>query len=160
MKKIIGFVFLMILFSCGETQKEKKGFEYNRTQKEEKMSSGATTNEAVPVDLSNKGIGPIKEMEWPETIDATLVSTGETAFKQKCMACHMTNRKLIGPAMQGLFERRSPEWVMNMLLNPTEMLKQDPTAIALLKEYNNVMMINQNLTQEEARAITEYLRTL
>ena len=47
-----------------------------------------------------------------------------------------------------------------MLLNPTEMLKQDPTAIALLKEYNNVMMINQNLTQEEARAITEYLRTL
>jgi len=62
--------------------------------------------------------------------------------------------------MQGLFERRSPEWVMNMLLNPTEMLKQDPTAIALLKEYNNVMMINQNLTQEEARAITEYLRTL
>jgi len=50
--------------------------------------------------------------------------------------------------------------VMNLLLNPTEMLKQDPIAKALLKEYNNVMMLNQNLSQDEARAISEYLRTL
>ena len=85
---------------------------------------------------------------------------GETAFKQKCTACHMAERKLIGPAMKGIYERRSPEWVINILLNPTEMLKQDPIAKALLKKYNNVMMLNQNLSEEEARAITEYLRTL
>lgn len=72
----------------------------------------------------------------------------------------MPARKLIGPAMTGIYERRSPEWVMNLLLNPTEMLKQDPIAKALLKEYNNVMMLNQNLSQDEARAISEYLRTL
>jgi len=72
----------------------------------------------------------------------------------------MAARKLIGPAMKGIYERRSPEWVMNMILNPTEMLKQDPIAIALLKEYNNVLMLNQNLTNEEARSIAEYLRTL
>jgi len=40
------------------------------------------------------------------------------------------------------------------------MLKQDPIAKALLEEYNNVMMLNQNLSQEEARSISEYLRTL
>jgi len=45
-------------------------------------------------------------------------------------------------------------------LNPTEMLKEDPIAKALLKEYNNILMINQNLSEEEARAIAEYLRTL
>jgi hypothetical protein len=72
----------------------------------------------------------------------------------------MAERKLIGPAMKGIYERRSPEWVMNMLLNPAEMLKQDPIAKALLEEYNNVMMLNQNLSQEEARSISEYLRTL
>jgi hypothetical protein len=72
----------------------------------------------------------------------------------------MANRKLIGPAMSGIYERRSPEWVINLLLNPTQMLKEDPVANALLKEYNNVMMLNQNLTQDEARAIAEYLRTL
>ena len=49
---------------------------------------------------------------------------------------------------------------MNMLLNPTEMVKEDPIGKALLAEYNNILMINQNLSQEEARAIAEYLRTL
>ena len=49
---------------------------------------------------------------------------------------------------------------MNILLNPTEMLQKDPIAKALLKEYNNIQMLNQNLSQEEARAIVEYLRTL
>ena len=62
--------------------------------------------------------------------------------------------------MQGIYERRSPEWVMNILLNPTEMLKKDPIASALLKEYNNIQMLNQNLSEAEARAIAEYLRTL
>ena len=72
----------------------------------------------------------------------------------------MAERKLIGPAMKGIYDRRSPEWVINLLLNPTQMLKEDPIAIALLKKYNNILMLNQNLTQEEARAISEYLRTL
>jgi hypothetical protein len=40
------------------------------------------------------------------------------------------------------------------------MLKEDPIAKALLKEYNNILMINQNLSETEARAIAEYLRTL
>ncbi|MEK9852248.1 MAG: cytochrome c, partial [Flavobacteriaceae bacterium] len=39
-------------------------------------------------------------------------------------------------------------------------LNQDPIAKALLKEYNNVLMLNQNLEDSEARAIAEYLRTL
>ena len=72
----------------------------------------------------------------------------------------MTDRKLIGPAMKGIYDRRSPAWVMNMIMNPTEMLAKDETAIALLKEYNNVMMLNQNLSQEETRALAEYFRTL
>ena len=49
---------------------------------------------------------------------------------------------------------------MNMLLNPTEMLEKDPIAKALLEEYNNMIMTNQNLSEQEAREIAEYLRTL
>ena len=49
---------------------------------------------------------------------------------------------------------------MNMILNPDGMLKEDPIAQALLKEYNNTPMLNQNLSEEEARAVAEYLRTL
>jgi len=152
-------MLLGLFVSCGSNEEKKKEFEYNRTQKEEQKTSANSSNE-VPVDLDNKGIGPVKSLDFDKAIDTALASQGENAFNQKCTACHMTNKKLIGPAMTGVFERRSPEWVINFLLNPTEMLQQDPIAKALLKKYNNVMMLNQNLSEDEARAITEYLRTL
>ena len=40
------------------------------------------------------------------------------------------------------------------------MLKKDLIAMALLKEYNNIMMLNQNLSEDEALAIAEFMRTL
>ena len=159
MKKVITLFCLLFLISCGSKEEKKKGFEYNRTQKIDKKSNN-TSESKVLVDLDNKGIGPIKKVDFETTINNDLAEKGKATFNQKCTACHMANRKLIGPAMKGIYERRSPEWVMNMLLNPAEMLKKDPVAIALLKEYNNIMMLNQNLTNDEARSITEYLRTL
>ena len=159
MKKVITLFCLLFLISCGSKEEKKKGFEYNRTQKIDKKSNDRNVSK-TPIDLDNKGIGPIKKVDFETTINNDLAEKGKVTFNQKCTACHMANRKLIGPAMNGLYERRSPEWVMNMLLNPAEMLKKDPVAIALLKEYNNIMMLNQNLSNEEARSITEYLRTL
>lgn len=160
MKKIVLILTVFSMVSCGGgTEKKEEKFQYNRTKKEVKEAV-ESQSKGVPVDLSNKGIGPIKSLKFDRSINKEMAATGETAFKQKCTACHMPNKRLIGPSMAGLYERRSPEWVMNMLLNPTQMLKEDPIAIALLKEYNNVLMLNQNLSQEEARAIAEYLRTL
>ncbi|CEN35583.1 Cytochrome c class I (fragment) [Capnocytophaga canimorsus] len=62
--------------------------------------------------------------------------------------------------MAQITEKRSPEWIMNMILNPEEMLQKDAIAQELLRDYNGVTMSNQHLTQEEARAILEFLRTL
>ncbi len=49
---------------------------------------------------------------------------------------------------------------MNMIMNPTEMIKKDPIAKALLMEYNNAIMLNQNVNQQDARALLEYISTL
>ena len=148
----------LFAISCGEKKEEKKdGFEINRTKKEEAPKE---VSEGVPVDLDNKGIGPISSMEFGDEIDSELAAQGEAKFNAICIACHMVEQRMIGPAMKGIYERRSPEWVMNMILNPDGMLKEDPIAKALLKEYNNAIMLNQNLTEEEARAVAEYLRTL
>ena len=48
---------------------------------------------------------------------------------------------------------------MNMILNPEEMIKEDPIAMELLAEYASPMT-NQNLTEEEARQVVEYMRTI
>lgn len=159
MKKILTFLFVSTLIACGSTNEKKEdGFKFNRTKKEETKTVSEKT--ATPIDLNNKGIGPVKDLVFDSTIDDALVANGAKAFKQKCTTCHKPVGKLIGPAMKGIYERRHPAWVMNILLNPTEMLKEDPIAKALLAEYNNILMINQNLSQEEARAIAEYLRSL
>lgn len=159
MKKI--FLFLAvgaIMASCGGKKEEKKdGFEVSRTKTEEKK---AENGGGVPVDLDNKGVGPIKNLDFPDEIDQEMAARGQAKFDAICVACHMVDQRMIGPAMKGVYERRSPEWVMNMILNPDGMLKEDPIAKALLKEYNNAIMLNQNLTEEEARDVAEYLRTL
>ena len=159
MKKIFALLFVSTLIACGSSNDKKEdGFKFKRKQKEEVQAQKEKT--ATPIDLCNVGIGPIKKLAFDSDIDLEMVETGRQAFKAKCTACHKTDKKLIGPAMKGIYERRHPAWVMNMLLNPTEMVKEDPIAKALLAEYNNILMINQNLSNEEARAIAEYLRTL
>jgi mono/diheme cytochrome c family protein len=162
MKKLIFLsVALLLMTGCGEKKEEKKeeSFEMSRTKTETKAAAGATS-EAVPVDMDNKGIGPITEVDFGDEIDMEMAAAGEAKFNAICTACHMAERRMIGPAMAGIYDRRSPEWVMNMILNPDGMLKEDPIAQALLKEYNNTPMLNQNLSEEEARAVAEYLRTL
>ena len=93
-------------------------------------------------------------------IDAEMAATGEGIYNQMCLACHRIGQKFIGPAPNGVLERRSPEWVMNMILNPEGMVKEDPLAKDLLMEFNGSPMANQGLTQEQARAVLEYFRTL
>lgn len=159
MKKALTFLAAaLLLTSCGEKKEEKKdSFEVSRTKEQPKAE---TTSAAVPVDMDNKGVGPITSVTFDEEIDMELAKAGEAKYNAICTACHMIGQRMIGPDLTGVYERRSPEWVMNMILNPDGMLKEDPIAQALLKEYNNAIMLNQNLSEEEARALAEYLRTL
>lgn len=160
MKRILsGIAITLLLFGCGEKKEAKKdGFEMNRTKKEEVKSASAS--QGVPVDMDNKGIGPITSVSFDEEIDMELAKAGETKYQTICTACHMVGQRMIGPDLTGVYERRSPEWVMNMILNPDVMIKEDPIAKALLKEYNGAIMLNQNLSEADTRAIAEYLRTL
>ena len=148
-----------LTLSCSGGKKEEAaetGFQISRTQEAAPVAKAAQT----PVDLSNKGIGTIKKVTFPAEVDAAKAAQGQDIFESKCTMCHEVGQRMIGPAVQGTLERRSPEWVANLLLNTQEMLQKDPIAKALLKEYNNAMMINQNLSEPEALAVLEYLRTL
>lgn len=159
MRNIIPMVLSAALaLSCGEKKEETKdGFEMSRTKKE---IVGESDSEGVPVDLNNKGVGPFTSVGFDEEIDMELAKNGEAKFNLICTACHVIGQRMIGPDLTGIYERRSPEWVMNIIINPNGMLKEDPIAKALYKEYNNAIMLNQNLSEEETRALAEYLRTL
>lgn len=158
MKNILfATVLAAALVSCGGKEEKKEKFEYKRT-----AAPKTTKKEVVdvPVDMNNKGIGPVNSVTFDAAINTELAKKGEALFNQKCTICHLPNKKLIGPALAGVYDSRSPEWVMNFIINPIEMLKKDPIAKALQKANNNAIMTDQGITEEDARAMAEYLRTL
>ena len=127
---------------------------------EEAGSDAAATEEAAPAasDVSIEAqIGPITELELG-AYDAALASEGEAAFAAKCSTCHRMDSKVIGPALGDTMEKRSPVYVMNMIMNPTEMLESHPVAKALLADYMGPM-VPLGIDEAEARSIVEYLRT-
>jgi mono/diheme cytochrome c family protein len=115
-------------------------------------------NGELTAEQLEKGVGPITRVELTAEIDERLASTGGEVFTAKCSACHKLNEKYIGPALFDVTQRRRPEYIMNMMLNPAEMVQKHPVAKALLAEYNFTPMANQNLTEADARAVLEYLR--
>ncbi len=150
-KLILSLVALSLTFmiSCGDKSNKE-----NPEVKEE------VKEEVAEVDpMKNKGIGPITRVTLADEIDQDLAKQGAEVYVKMCSACHKPEKRFIGPAPKGIMERRSPEWIMNMILNPDEMVKKDPIARALLAEYLSPMA-NQNLTEEQARAVLEYFRTL
>ena len=153
------------MLGCGGTEEKKKeGFSVKQqkptTEKavETPISSGDKASERV--DLTTKGVGPIKSITINETIDDAMAAKGKEVYDQMCLACHRIGKKFIGPPPNGVLERRTPEWVMNMILNPEQMVKEDPLAKELLIEFNGSPMANQGLTEEQARSVLEYFRTL
>ncbi|WP_190811468.1 cytochrome c [Flagellimonas sp. S3867] len=163
--KSSAYLFLALLLSCGgKEEKKKDGFQVQRQKSTtEKVESQPETNAVKPserVELTNKGVGPVKSLTLNDDIDTAMSEEGKAVFEQMCLACHRIGKKFIGPAPNGILERRSPEWVMNMILNPEVMVKEDPLAKELLMEFNGSPMANQGLTEEQARAVLEYFRTL
>jgi nitrite reductase (NO-forming) len=84
---------------------------------------------------------------------------GKQAFESKCLACHsIGGGKKLGPDLAGVTKRRSESWLARWLRNPEKMLESDADAKALLKEYNNLPMPNQNLPEAEIRQYLKYFR--
>jgi len=90
----------------------------------------------------------------PTTPDAI---AGKLDFESKCLACHSVGQgKKLGPDMAGVTRRRSKDWLAKWLKAPDKMLETDADARAMLKEYNNIPMPNQNLSDLEIKRYLAY----
>lgn len=149
----ISIIIIFFVFGCGGSE-QKDQTKSNDSSRKEKIAEkfGLTLFE-----LDN-GIGPIKEKIELGAIDNILAEKGKEIFTLKCTQCHKLDERYTGPALRGVTEKRSPEYIMNMISNPEEMTKRHPEAKKLLGVYANQMTF-QNVTQEDVRALLEYLRT-
>ncbi len=149
LKVLVLAIAVAIISSCGDDGKKKDKVEAPKEAEKE----------VVELDpMKDKGIGPISSITLGE-IDEAMAAEGKEVFKAKCSACHKMSKRFVGPGLAGVTERRTPEWIMNMILNPEEMVEKNQAAKQLLAEYLSPMA-NQSLTEKEARLILEYFRTV
>jgi nitrite reductase (NO-forming) len=84
---------------------------------------------------------------------------GKLAFESKCLACHsMGQGPKMGPDLAGVTQRRNEDWLARWLKSPEQMLKTDADAQAMLKQFNNIPMPNQNLSDAEVKQYISFFR--
>lgn len=157
MKKLCFILPLVFLMACNSNNKrsDKNTGDTNVNQKQIDSSEIMHNDELYK---AKTGVGPIKdEVELDDQIDETMAGKGKKLFNNECASCHRIQDESMGPALGGVLQKRSPQWVMNMILNPREMVEENVQAQSMDAEYE-ARMVDLHLTEEEARSIVEYLR--
>ncbi len=69
------------------------------------------------------------------------VAKGKSIFNSKCAACHKLNKPSVGPALAGVTERRTREWLQKWIRNNIEFRASgDADAIAIFEEFKGSLM--------------------
>jgi cytochrome c551/c552 len=93
-------------------------------------------------------------------IDAAKAAKGKALFTSKtCVACHAFGKKLIGPDLAPVASQRSAKWMKTQMMHPDIMTAKDPASMKLLAEYKTQMVVPGGVTDEEAEALVEYVRS-
>ena len=86
------------------------------------------------------------------------VKNGKKLFKSNCASCHKLDKKLVGPALAGVTDKYSEEWLTKWIRNNAELRASgDEDAIAIFEEYNgSVMSAFPTLSDQDIFDILQY----
>lgn len=143
----------MVMYRCGSGPQNSSSDSTTTPDASLKQSESASSTTD-----DSKGKGKFTEVKLTHPLDKKMIDSGKIVYEVKCASCHKLGaEKLVGPGWKGVTDRRTPEWIMNFITNTDEMIDKDPAARAMLEECM-VRMPNQNLRDEEARSLLEYMR--
>ena len=76
-----------------------------------------------------------------DVVDVARQKEGRKLYNNLCASCHKLDRKLIGPALAGVTERRENDWLKAWIKNNAALRASgDRDAIAIFNEYNGSVM--------------------
>ena len=86
---------------------------------------------------------------------------GKTIFTSRCATCHNVNKTLVGPALAGIDERRSIDWIIKFVQSSQTLIKQgDEQAAAVFAKFNGIQMPNHpDLTADNIRDIVSFIKS-
>lgn len=86
---------------------------------------------------------------------------GKTIFMSRCASCHNVNKVSVGPALAGVDQRRSIEWITKFVTSSQTLIKSgDTAALAIFEKFNRVPMPDHpDLGPENIANIVEYIKS-
>ena len=86
---------------------------------------------------------------------------GKTIFTSRCAGCHNVNKTLTGPALAGVDQRRSLEWIISFVHSSQSLIKKgDRDAVALFEQFNKIPMPDHaDLSADNIKSIVEYIKS-
>lgn len=120
------------------------------------------TNEAGKTDgaaatKTKPNYGKIQHVDIKPEIDKAMAEQGLRIFDVTCTSCHKYDERYVGPPLRSVTKTRTPEYVMNMILDTETMIDNDDTVKCLLQEYM-LKMPNMQVDEKDARSVLEHLR--
>lgn len=84
---------------------------------------------------------------------------GQDMFNKTCAPCHTIGKgRLVGPDLKNINEKRSQKWLIDFIQSSQSVIKSgDTDAVAVYKEYNNMLMPDQPLDVEQIKTILNYI---
>ena len=153
MKQLVIILFMgVFIAACGGNTDSNTSTAETSSSETKKAETGNPSYDP------ERGEGKFTKVEVGEKLDVPMAAAGEKVYGVKCSSCHkLTSEKLVGPGWTGVTERHTAEWIMNFSTNTDVMLNKDPKAQAQL-EICLVRMPNQNLSDDDARSLYEFMR--
>lgn len=86
---------------------------------------------------------------------------GKSIFTSRCAACHNVNKTLTGPALAGVDERRSIDWIVNFVHSSQAMVKKgDKDAVMIYEKFNKIPMPDHtDLSADHIKSIVAYIKS-
>jgi len=89
------------------------------------------------------------------------VEEGKAIFTTRCAGCHNIHKTLTGPALAGVDQRRSIDWIVNFVHSSQTVIKKgDKDAVALFEKFNKIPMPDhKDLSDGQIKNVVEYIKS-
>jgi cytochrome c551/c552 len=86
---------------------------------------------------------------------------GKTIFTSRCASCHAVNKIVLGPALAGVTDRHTEDWIIKFVHSSQSVIKGgDAKAVALYEKFNKVPMPDHpDLSAENIKDILAYIKS-
>lgn len=97
---------------------------------------------------------------FPLLVHAAPPDEGKVIFTARCASCHNVNKRMTGPALAGVDQRRSIDWIIRFVhSSKTVIASGDTAAVGLFEKFNRVAMPEHpDLTEAQIKSIVDYIK--